>query len=435
MWNAAFVKEMLHDAKQFGFDVGDVTFDWPTLKTRRDAYVKRLNGIYERLLAKSEVTFIKGRGTFVGPNAVEVNGTVYEAEHVAVTVGGYPRPVPAFPGSEHTINSDGFFELEEQPGKAVVVGGGYIAVELAGVLSTLGTDVTIFARSGLLRKFDSMLQSELEANYTRMGINITKGASITSITLGEDGKKTVAWSKGEEAGEITGVDTVLYAIGRVPATAGLGLEAAGVETTASGHIVVKDWDTHETSAAKTYALGDVIGRADLTPVAIAAGRSLVDRLFGPRPEAKLSYDLIPTVVFSHPTIGTVGLTQEEAEATYGAENLKVYTSKFTNLFYGTFQVEPEDKPKTNYKVICYGPDQRVVGVHIMGMGSDEVMQGFGVAVKMGATKADLDACIAIHPTAGEELVTFQPWNPTGAKAPGLPPPPTSAEGGSASTAQ
>jgi len=419
MWNAAFVKETLHDAQQFGFELGEVKFSWPTLKTRRDAYIKRLNGIYERLLEKSGVSFISGTGKLVAPHTVEVAGKQYTAEHVVVAVGGYPRP-SKLPGAEHCINSDGFFDLEDLPAEVAVIGGGYIAVEMAGMLNTLGSKVTIFARSGLLSKFDSMLREKLTAEYEKAGITIVAGSKLAGVTKSEAGKLTLTYSTEEGEQQLSNLDTVLMAIGRDPATSSLGLDSVGIKTSESGHIQINDWDTHETHAAKHYALGDVVGLADLTPVAIAVGRTLADRLFGDRPNGKFSYDLIPTVVFSHPTIATVGLTEGEAKEKYGEDAVKVWNSTFVNLYYGTFQVEPSDKPKTYYKMLTVGEDQRVVGVHMLGMASDEVMQGFGVAIKMGATKADLDACVAIHPTAGEEMVTFQPWNPDGARAPGLP---------------
>lgn len=209
-----------------------------------------------------------------------------------------------------------------------------------------------------------------------------------------------------------GYDVILSAIGRTPSTFGLNLEAAGVSITDRGYIVVDEYQN--TSSPTIFALGDVAGKVELTPMAIAAGRRLADRLFGNIPTARADYDFVPTVVFAHPTIGTCGLTEPKAIELYGAENIKVYTSDFVNLYYGTFyEGNAGDKPITKYKVICLGPEERVIGLHLIGMSSDEVLQGFGVAMKMGATKTDFDNCVAIHPTAAEELVTLAPWGLSG----------------------
>mmetsp|Transcript_30236 Transcript_30236/g.52239 ORF Transcript_30236/g.52239 Transcript_30236/m.52239 type:complete len:484 (+) Transcript_30236:58-1509(+) len=407
MWNTADVWEHVHNAHQFGITTGEVSFNWGQIKQWRDAYVARLNGIYERMLGNSGVTFIKGHGRFVGAKAVEVDGQRYTAEHVLVAVGGKPS-WPATPGfREHAIDSDGFFDLEEQPRKVAVVGAGYIAVEMAGIFNALGTETHLFTRQTPLRKFDPMISEKLFLEMGRQGMNLHPNSTVQEIRPDAAGKKALVLAGSGEV--LEGFDVVLCAIGRVPNVENLGLPEAGVQTVEGPvtHIVANEYQ--ETSVPGVYALGDVCGKVELTPMAIAAGRRLADRLFNGRAEAKGDYALVPTVVFSHPCIGTCGLTEPEAAAEHGQENLKVYTSTFTNLYYGCFQVDPDDKPKTSMKVICAGPDEKVVGIHVIGMGADEMMQGFGVAMKMGATKADLDACVAIHPTASEELVTMAPW--------------------------
>lgn len=435
MYSAAHVADTLrHDAHHYGFSGGEAaakSFDWPKLKKSRDAYVKRLNGIYENGLNKSGVKVMRGEASFVDAHTVRYvgegedkcsgdHGTNVTAEKILIATGGRPHFPPGTGIEEHAISSDGFFELEELPKVAVVVGAGYIAVELAGVLNSLGSEVHLVVRKGkALRDFDPMISDGLDAEYVKAGINIHRHTNGVAKIEVDDGKKTVTLHNGDT---IYGADVVLMAAGRVPNvedlcvecewapnTEKLHLENCGVKMTPRRYIIADEYSN--TSAGNIYALGDVCGKVELTPMAIAAGRRLSDRLFGgPQyKEAKVSYDNVPTVVFSHPTIGTVGITEPAAIAKYGEDNVKVYTSKFANLHYGIFDVKPEDKPKTHMKLVCAGADEKVVGIHVLGMGSDEMMQGFGVAVKMGATKADLDTCVAIHPTASEELVTMGVW--------------------------
>lgn len=355
----------------------------------------------------------------------------YRARHVLIATGGkpsYPKEATNTSGIvEHSITSDGFFALEELPRKVVVVGAGYIAVELAGVLNSLGTEVCLVIRKQkALRDFDDMLSDTLDEEMTKHGVIIYRNSEgvkrITTTTTNttactEEPLKTVELNNGEV---ISDVDCVIMATGREPSVEKLNLSNVGVEQKPdTGHIVVNDYS--ETTADNIYALGDVVGKVELTPIAIAAGRRLADRLFGPEEfkDAKVSYDLVPTIVFTHPPIGTIGLTETRAIEKYGASNIKVYRSKFPNMYYGPWQVELEDKPKTAMKLICAGREELVVGLHVIGMGADEMLQGYGIALKMGATKADFDSCTAIHPTASEEFVTMFPWGmsmaETGAK--------------------
>ena len=399
-----------------GYDSDAISFDWPFIKENRDKYIVRLNGIYERNMANSGVTSILGTASLTSTtNSVQVTPSdgsdpiTYKAKHVLLATGGYPT-FPEGPGiKEHAISSDGFFELDELPRKAVVVGAGYIAVELAGVLQALGTDTSLVLRKNkALREFDDMLADTLDEEMQRQGIHIYRDTNgLSEITLDETTNlKTVSLQNGES---IQDVDCVLVATGRSPLVEPLNLPGAGVQQNDAGYVITNEYS--ETSANGVYALGDVVGNVELTPMAIAAGRRLADRLFGGEEyqNAKVSYDNVSTVVFSHPPIGTIGLTEAQAIAKYGEDNVKVYRSKFANLYYGVWMVEPEDKPKTAMKLICAGKEELVVGLHVIGMGADEMLQGFGIALKMGATKADFDACVAIHPTAAEEFVTMFPW--------------------------
>lgn len=428
MWNAASIAETLHDMKHYGFsgyDSDAISFDWSFIKENRDKYILRLNGIYERNMANSGVDNILGTAVFVdGGKSVVVtpedgsDPVTYRAKNVLIATGGYPTFPEGEGIREHSISSDGFFELEDLPSKAVVVGAGYIAVELAGVLQALGTDTSLVVRKDkAIREFDEVLADTLDDEMQRQGINIYRNNNgVEKIELDSDGLKKITLKNGEV---IEGVDVVLMATGRRPNVDPLNLPGAGVKQNKGGHIVVDDYSA--TNVDGVFALGDVCGNVELTPMAIAAGRRLADRLFG-GPEwkdAKVSYEHVPTVVFSHPPIGTLGLTEPQAVAKYGEDKIKVYRSKFANLYYGPWQVEADDKPKTAMKIICAGEEELVVGLHVIGMGADEMLQGFGIAMKMGATKADFDACVAIHPTASEEFVTMFPWGlskqATGAK--------------------
>ncbi|KAL9183234.1 hypothetical protein ACHAXT_005021 [Thalassiosira profunda] len=431
MYNAASISETLHDMHNYGFsgyETGAIGFDWGHIQRSRDAYVERLNGIYDRNMLNAGVVRLRGSASLErveggngsgggvvvnvspedGGNATQP--TAYKAKHILLATGGYPTMPQGSDGSvaRHAIDSDGFFDLESLPRKAVVVGAGYIAVELAGILQALGSDTSLVVRKErALRNFDELLSETLDAEMQRQGMNIYRNTEgVDRIIEDENGLKTVLLNNGEV---IEQVDVVIVAAGRAPAVESLNLAEAGIEQRGGGYIDVNEYC--ETSAEGVSAVGDVTGRVELTPMAIAAGRRLADRLFGPPSfqNAKVSYDNVPTVVFSHPPIGTIGLTEQEAVEKYGSENVRVYRSKFSNLYYGPWKVDPDDKPATAMKLVCAGANELVVGLHVIGMGSDEMLQGFGVAIKMGATKADFDSCVAIHPTASEEFVTMFPW--------------------------
>lgn len=406
MFNTALHKEILHGMKDYGFDVTLNGFDWNFVKQKRDAYIKRLNGIYATNLGKAEVEHIDGHARFDENGVCHVGDIQIKGKHTLIATGGKPL-IPNIPGAEHGITSDGFFELEQLPKKVVVVGAGYIAVELAGILKTLGSEVhQIIRNDKVLRNFDSILSDTITQEHEEnVGVTLHKfvDSSKMEVKKEKNGLLTIQTVYGKEQTKLslTDVDCLLWAIGRVPNSLDLGLKELGIKMTGKNEIEVDEFQN--TSKPSIYALGDVCGKALLTPVAVAAGRRLSHRLFNNEPESKLDYDNIPTVVFSHPTIGTVGLTEREARDRYGEENIKVYQANFTNMYYAML----DNKPKTAMKLICLLPTEKVVGLHCIGMGCDEMMQGFSVAVKMGATKKDFDNTVAIHPTSSEEFVTMR----------------------------
>lgn len=416
MFQAANLYEsLLHHMKPYEISVSDDTkpeFNWAAFKEKRDAYIVRLNNIYLNGLKSAGVTVIEGWATFLDAHTIKINMNdgftqTVTAEHIMIASGGKPMIPPGQGVAEHTITSDGFFELTEQPKKAVVVGAGYIAVELAGVLNALGTDTHLVVRKAkAMREFDPDISDFLDQEMVKQGIQIHRNTGGVEKVELKDGLKTVTCVNGEV---IEGADIVLMAPGRVPNIDGLGLDKAGVALKEGKSYIQVD-EYQNTNVPSIYALGDVAGLVELTPMAIAAGRRLTDRLFGGMDDAKTSYELVPTVVFSHPTIGTIGLTEPQAIEKYGKDNLKIYRSTFVNLYYSMFShMEPAEKPKTVVKMICAGENELVVGLHIIGMAADEMLQGFGVAMKMGATKADFDSSVAIHPTAAEEVVTLGTW--------------------------
>jgi len=400
MWNAAGIAQALADAGDYAFEIGEAAEaggnDWSALKKKRDAYVARLNGIYERNLAAKGVAHIAGRARFLDAHTVEVNGARYTAAHVVIATGGCPD-VPAVPGAGLGITSDGFFELKTRPQRVAVVGSGYVACELAAAFQALGSEAELFIRKDhLLTHFDVMLGKSLMREMLADGLAIHTGV-VPAALLEQSGRKTLAAADGRE---FPGYDCVLWAIGRSADVAGLELSAAGVSVDARGFVATDAFQN--TNIEGVYAIGDVTGRAQLTPVAIAAGRRLSDRLFGGKPDRHLSYEMIPTVVFTHPPIGTVGLSESEARAEFG-DAVKVYVADFTPMYHALTR----RKVHTDMKLVCVGAQEKIVGCHIIGAGADEMLQGFAVAIRMGATKRDFDDTVAIHPTSAEELVTLR----------------------------
>jgi glutathione-disulfide reductase len=398
MWYGAQVAETLHRyAGEYGFDVTINKFDFATLKANRQAYIDRIHGSYERGFDSNGVERVYEYARFVEPHTVEVAGERYTAPHILIATGGHAL-YPNIPGSEYGITSDGFFELDEVPKRTAVIGAGYIAVEVAGVLNALGSDTHLFVRKDRpLRTFDKDIVDVLVDEMAKSGPTLHTHANATEVVKNADDSLTISFDNGET---IT-VDCLIWAIGRAANTSGFGLEKTGVKLTEKGTIYSDEFEN--TSVPGIYALGDVTGKLDLTPVAVKAGRQLSERLFNNKADAKLDYTDVATVVFSHPVIGSVGLTEEKAIAKYGAENIKVYKSSFTPMYTAL----GDNRQPSTMKLVTLGEDEKIIGLHGIGYGVDEMIQGFSVAIKMGATKADFDNTVAIHPTGSEEFVTMR----------------------------
>ena len=398
MWYGAQIAETLHRyAGEYGFDVTINKFDFATLKANRQAYIDRIHGSYERGFDSNGVERVYEYARFVDPHTVEVAGERYTAPHILIATGGHAL-YPNIPGSEYGITSDGFFELDEVPKRTAVIGAGYIAVEVAGVLNALGSDTHLFVRKDRpLRTFDKDIIDVLVDEMAKSGPTLHTHANATEVVKNDDDSLTISFDNGET---IT-VDCLIWAIGRVANTSGFGLEKTGVELTERGNIYSDAFEN--TSVPGIYALGDVTGKLDLTPVAVKAGRQLSERLFNNKADAKLDYTDVATVVFSHPVIGSVGLTEEKAIAKYSAENIKVYKSSFTPMYTAL----GDNRQPSTMKLVTLGENEKIIGLHGIGYGVDEMIQGFSVAIKMGATKADFDNTVAIHPTGSEEFVTMR----------------------------
>ncbi len=396
MWYAAEARHHLDHAADYGFDVAVHGHDWASLKARRDEYVTRLNGIYENNLDRRGVDYIRGAAQFVDSHTLAVGNEHYRADRIVIATGGRPI-VPDIPGAGYGIVSDGFFTLEERPQRVLIAGSGYIAVELGGVFNALGSKVNIVVRKdGLVRSFDAMLGEQVMEAMRDSGIRIDTRVIPASLEE-QDGSLFMNSEDGRRFGP---ADCVLWAVGREPNSDTLALDSAGVKTDNEGFIPVDKFQ--QTNVEHIFAIGDVTGAQALTPVAIAAGRRLADRIYGGMEGRHLDYRLVPTVIFSHPPMGTVGMTEEEARAEHGDE-VRVYQSRFTPMYYALGQ----QKQTSVMKLITAGDDERIVGCHVIGDGADEMMQGFAVAIRMGATKKDFDDTVAIHPTSAEELVTMR----------------------------
>ena len=402
-YGAQIAEAINHYAPDYGFDVDVKEFDFAKLVESRQAYISRIHTSYDNVLAKNNVDVIRGFAKFVNKNTLEVtfaDGTTEQvtADHILIATGGRPS-IPAVKGAEYGIDSNGVFALTELPKRAAVVGAGYIAVELAGVLNSLGVETHLFVRKHApLRNFDPMMAETLIESMQQEGITLHTHAIPKEVVKNTDGSVTLNL----EDGRAQRVDCLIWAIGREPATDKINLQAVGVETNERGFIKVDKYQN--TNVPGIYAVGDIIeGGIELTPVAVAAGRRLSERLFNNKPNEHLDYRLVPSVVFSHPPIGTVGLTELQAIAQYGAENVKVYKSSFTSMYTAVTQ----HRQACRMKLVCVGKEEKIVGLHGIGFGVDEMIQGFAVAIKMGATKADFDNTVAIHPTGSEEFVTMR----------------------------
>lgn len=401
MWHGAQVAEAINlYAPDYGFNVEVKGFDWSKLVESREAYIGRIHKGYDSGLASNGVTVIKGFAKFVDNKTVEVNGEHYTADHILIAVGGRPS-IPHIEGAEHGIDSNGFFELKEQPKRVAVIGAGYIAVELAGVLHGLGTETHLFVRKhSPLRNFDPYIVETLVDVMAAEGPTLHTESVPHKLVKEDDGSVTLHLDNGKTHN----VDQVIWAIGRQPTTDAINVAAAGVEVNSDGFVKVDEFQN--TTAKNVYAVGDIIENGiELTPVAVKAGRTLSERLFNKElpDDLKMDYSPVPTVVFSHPPIGTIGLTEQEAISQYGEENVKIYQSGFTAMYTAV----TKHRQPCKMKLVCAGPDEKVVGLHGIGFAVDEMIQGFAVAMKMSATKADFDAVVAIHPTGSEEFVTMR----------------------------
>jgi glutathione reductase (NADPH) len=390
---AAHYAEAFEESHGFGWSAAAPTLDWAALKANRAVEISRLNGIYGGLLAGAGVTLLRGSATVRGANVVEVNGELHRARHILVATGGWPV-VPVFPGSEHTITSNEVFDLKEFPQRLMVVGGGYIACEFASIFQGLGAQVTqLYRGDQVLRGFDDDVRHFVAAEMGKKGVDLRTRSDVASVEKTAAGLRVAL-----QDGSVVNADTVLCATGRVPNTAGLGLAEVGVKLALSGAVVVDDH--YQSSVPGIHAIGDVTARVQLTPVALAEAMVLVDQLFG-RGERELDYELIPTAVFTTPNIGTVGLTEAQARHRLGA--VRIYRSEFRALRH-TLSGSSE---RTLMKLVVAEASDRVVGLHMVGADAGEIVQGFAVAMKAGATKAHFDATLGIHPTVAEEFVTMR----------------------------
>ena len=387
---AAHVREELKDAADFGWNIAEPSFDWTRLLANKDREIDRLNGVYERALANAGTTILRGRAVVLGPHAVSLDGKRYTAQHILVATGSWPQK-PDIPGAELAITSNEAFHLEKLPARALVVGGGYIAVEFASIFNGLGVKTTLAYRGAqLLRGFDAELGKRLAEEMGRKGVSILLKTNPAKI---EKGLKVTF-----EDGSAAEFDLVLFATGRKPNTANLGLEASDVKLAADGAIVVDEYS--KSSVASIHAIGDVTNRLNLTPVATAEGMALAKTLFGGKP-TPVDHENVPTAVFAHPNLATVGLSEEKARERYG--KLDLYKASFRSLKHSMGKSEE----KIFMKLVVDAASQRVVGAHMIGPDAGEVIQGVAIAIRLGATKAQFDATIGIHPTAAEEFVTMR----------------------------
>ncbi|MCA0404495.1 MAG: glutathione-disulfide reductase [Proteobacteria bacterium] len=398
MFNTSLIAETLELALDYGFEIEKPKFDWQSLISKRQAYIEKLRQAYQKKLREHQINYIEGRGQFVDDHTIEVNNDKYQAKHILIATGSEPFMPNDIKGTELALDSNGFFSLKSLPKKVAIIGAGYIGVELAGILHHLGSEIHLLVKGEeILNGFDTLLSDKLLNIMSNQGIFIHKNHHAKEIIAEANGKKAILCKKGTS---IDNLDAVIIAIGRRPRSDQLNIESTSVKLDDKGYIEVDEFQN--TSAPSIYALGDITRAKALTPVAIAAGRKLADRLFGGHKEAKLDYDNIASVVFSHPPIGTVGLSEAEALKKYGQNQIKIYKTQFTPM-----QMALSDKKiETAMKIITLGKDEKIIGLHIIGNAADEMLQGFAVAVKMGACKSDFDNTIAIHPTSSEELVTM-----------------------------
>ncbi|HRP71190.1 MAG TPA: glutathione-disulfide reductase [Luteimonas sp.] len=399
MWLASELAEHIALASRLGFDVAQSPrLDWPTFIASRQRYIHGIHASYRRRLDEAGIVLVPAHGRLHDAHTIECSdGTALRAKYILLATGSSPRR-PDVPGAHLAGVSDDFFHLRDAPDRVALLGGGYISVELAGVLQALGSRVDVYARSGrLLSHADAELTERLQENYHQQGIGLHFGYRLAAIE-GEAGRLELRDADGKAS---TAYEHVILATGRRANSDGIGLDAAGVAVDDDGNILVDDFQ--RSSVPHIVAVGDVTGRATLTPVAIAAARRAMDRVFDGQADAKLDYDDIPTVVFSHPPLAAVGLTEAQARERHGDDEVHVYHSTFRPMLQAL-----ADRPQHSlFKLVCVGDDRRVAGIHLLGEGADEILQGFAVALKKGITLADLRNTVAIHPTSAEEVVLMR----------------------------
>lgn len=391
----AHFAEDFEQSQGFGWSLGEANFDWATLIANKDREINRLNGIYRNLLVGSGVTLHEGHAKIVGPHEVEINGERHTAKHILIATGGWPQ-IPEIPGHEHAISSNQAFFLKELPKRVLVVGGGYIAVEFAGIFHGLGAETTLLYRGELfLRGFDGSVRKHLQEELTKRGMNLQFNADIERIEKQADGSLNVTLKDGRELQ----ADCVFYATGRRPMVDNLGLESTKVTLDKKGFVEVDE--QYQTAEPSILAIGDVIGRVQLTPVALAEGMAVARRLFKPEQYRLVDYKMIPTAVFSLPNIGTVGLSEEQAREE-GYE-VQIFESRFRPMKL----TMTECQERTLMKLVVDAKTDKVLGCHMVGPEAGEIVQGLAIALKAGATKRDFDETIGVHPTAAEEFVTMR----------------------------
>lgn len=398
MWYSAQIADAIKKyGPDYGFDTELKSFEWKKLINNRQDYIKRIRASYDSVLSKNNIDLIHGFAKFIDKKTIEVNGEKITADHILIAT-GTQASLPDIEGVEFGIDSNGFFELQDLPKRTAIIGSGYIAVELAGVLNSLGSNVQLFIRKNQpLRNLDSFLGQTLIEHMRSENIQVYTHTQIKKVSKLEDNSIVLYLEDGNK--HI--VDCLIWAVGRKPNTQPLDLNLTNIQLNDQGFIQVDSFQN--TTETGVYAIGDITGKVELTPVAVAAGRRLSERLFNNKPNEHLDYNNVPTVVFSHPPIGTVGLTEEKAIEQFGKDNVKVYSSSFTSMYTAV----TEHKQLTKMKLICVGSEEKILGIHGIGYGMDEILQGFAVALKMGATKKDFDNTIAIHPTSSEEFVTMR----------------------------
>lgn len=397
MWYAGKFAGAYQLSESYGFHFENISLDFEKLVNHRDEFIKSLNSSYENRLSKDNITYLKGSAIFRDTSTIQVNNINYSANHIVIATGCVPKK-PDIKGIDFAINSDGFFSLKKLPQRIAIIGSGYIGVEFASILNQLGSEVKFLIRYDRpLREFDSFISDALMDIMKKQGIEIYTHHIAREIKQNEMNKYEVIC---EENNSILNLDTIIYAIGRTPRTHFLNLENASIKTDDEGFIITDKWE--QTNIDHIYAIGDVTGKNLLTPVAIMAGRKLASRIFGGEKDAYLDYNFIPTAIFSLPSIGSIGLSEREAKEKYGRDQLVIYENQFNPLIYAlNTQLFP-----SKMKLITMKDTGKIVGCHMIGIDSDEILQGFAVAMKMGATKKDLENTLSIHPTNAEELLSI-----------------------------